>query len=91
MGSTYHATGSADAFLADRGFDDKWVHKEERKKDIWEDVKTNKKKQMSGAEKRARAAKISEQTLKNADAVRVDIDGQVGKEDFFLSFFFFPS
>ena len=32
---------------------------------------------MSGAEKRARAAKISAQTLKNADAVRVDVDGQV--------------
>ena len=27
-------------FLADRGFDDKWVHKEERKKDIWEEVKS---------------------------------------------------
>ena len=64
-------------FLADRGFDDKWVHKEERKKDIWEEVKSDKKKQMSGAEKRARAAKISAQTLKNADAVRVDVDGQV--------------
>ena len=59
MGSTYYASGSADSFLADRGFDDKWVHKEERKKDIWEEVKTNKKKQLSGAEKRARAAKIS--------------------------------
>ena len=63
-------------FLSDRGFDDKWVHKEERKKDIWEEVKTGKKKQMSGAEKRARAAAISQQALKNADAVRVDIDGQ---------------
>ena len=74
--STYYASGSADAFLAERGFDDKWVHKEERKKDIWEEVKTGKKKQLSGAEKRARAAKISEQVLKNADSVRVDVDGQ---------------
>jgi hypothetical protein len=74
--STYYASGSADAFLAERGFDDKWVHKEERKKDIWEEVKTGKKKQLSGAEKRARAAKISEQVLKHGDAVRVDIDGQ---------------
>lgn len=76
MGSTYYASGSADSFLADRGFDDKWVHKEARKKDIWEEVKTNKKKTMSGSEKRARAARISEQALKNADAVRVDVDGQ---------------
>ena len=59
MGSTFYASGSADAFLADRGFDDKWVQKEERKKDGWEEVKTNKKKQLSGAEKRAKAAKIS--------------------------------
>ena len=59
MGSTFYASGSADAFLADRGFDDKWVQKEERKKDVWEEVKTNRKKQLSGAEKRAKAAKIS--------------------------------
>ena len=59
-----------------KGFDDKWVYKEERPKDVWEEVKTTKKKQLSGAEKRARAAKISEQVLKNADAVRVDVDGK---------------
>ena len=72
MGSTFYASGSADAFLADRGFDDKWVQKEERKKDVWEEVKTNRKKQLSGAEKRAKAAKIS---------VRADILMKVMRED----------
>ena len=42
---------------------------------MWQDVGGAKKKKMSGAEKRARAARISEQALKNGDALRVDVDG----------------
>ena len=75
MASTFYADGSAEEFLAAKGFDDKWVVKEEPARSVWQDVGGAKKKKMSGAEKRARAARISEQALKNGDALRVDVDG----------------
>eukprot|EP00285_Hemiselmis_virescens_P002438 CAMPEP_0173410286 /NCGR_PEP_ID=MMETSP1356-20130122/74306_1 /TAXON_ID=77927 ORGANISM="Hemiselmis virescens, Strain PCC157" /NCGR_SAMPLE_ID=MMETSP1356 /ASSEMBLY_ACC=CAM_ASM_000847 /LENGTH=89 /DNA_ID=CAMNT_0014371895 /DNA_START=57 /DNA_END=322 /DNA_ORIENTATION=+ len=79
-GSSYYAKGSAQDFLKDKGFDAKWgVTEAPRKTTGWEEVLSKgakgNKKQLSGAEKRARAQKVSENVLKNADAVRVDLDG----------------
>mmetsp|Transcript_12277 Transcript_12277/g.28933 ORF Transcript_12277/g.28933 Transcript_12277/m.28933 type:complete len:382 (+) Transcript_12277:184-1329(+) len=74
--SGFYAKGTSDEFLKQKGFDDKWTVKEERKKDVWETVlRGPKKKQLTTAEKKAKAAKISEEILKGAPAVRADMDG----------------
>ena len=59
----------------EKGFDSKWVAVES-KKETWQEVKTtgSKKKTLSSAEKKAKSQKISEQILKNADAVHVSIN-----------------
>ena len=56
----------------ERGFDSKWVAADNKKTSSWQEVPvTSKKKTLSAAEKKAKTQKISEQVLKNADAVQV--------------------
>ncbi len=55
----------------ERGFDSKWVADSSKKADSWQEVKVTGKKKTSNAEKQAKAQKISEMVLKNADAVQV--------------------
>ena len=56
----------------ERGFDSKWVAADNKKQNSWQEVKvSSNKKTLSAAEKKAKTQKISEQVLKNADAVQV--------------------
>uniref|UniRef100_A0A7S0HE82 Uncharacterized protein n=1 Tax=Hanusia phi TaxID=3032 RepID=A0A7S0HE82_9CRYP len=72
--STFYAQGSSDDFLRDRGFDKKWTTIEEPK-ETWQDVTKGPKKKLSQAEKAEKARKASEKVLKQADAIRYDVNG----------------
>lgn len=72
-----HININACLFFREKGFDKKWVEQTEKKNTSgWEEVLIKGSRgTKSAAQKKAAADKVSQAVLKNADSVRVDIDG----------------